>query len=211
LTNKNDKEGQEEMKQLILSLLICFCVNTYAMPPNSPDNPDSAIPIIRVHNPQNDPALNWLNEYMNTANKHLNESQRRELALIAAGIDSNFKHPLNYHFWKFVRRVSDPISQLSMLACAVIPMIALKDNEKANKVLSFSTTMCAIASLVLGKIHGYAENALAAYEYSLLCKRVIELNETNMPHLEEEAETIDREIEVFQNPLIYDKYRNRSS
>ncbi|MDR0968452.1 MAG: hypothetical protein LBL99_02320 [Holosporaceae bacterium] len=70
---------------------------------------------------------------------------------------------LSYKWWRFVEAFGDPLSQLGMLACVVIPMIpaSLIGNEK---VASFMTSISGMASLILSKVHGYAKNKTEEWE-----------------------------------------------
>jgi hypothetical protein len=111
---------------------------------------------------------NLINEYLFSAFRNMSEDQKRTICLDAA--EGRFEPEcsgLNC-FWKFVRTVSDPAAQLSMLACAVMPMVSLKSENSVSKTLSFFTTICAIASVVLGKIYGYSVNEITEYENAWL-------------------------------------------
>ncbi|MDR1982183.1 MAG: hypothetical protein LBQ08_00035 [Holosporaceae bacterium] len=167
------------MRQLVVALLICFFSSTSAMT----DQIASTISFSSLDgvNPR---ALVPINAYIDRAYNNATESQKRELCTLAAMGDLSSKYPLSYYFWKFVKQVSDPISQLSMVACAVLPMLS-SVNEKDSNVLSVSTTICAIASIVFGKIHGYAEIRIEECENLMLFLKAIRMDQLNQENTEE--------------------------
>ncbi|MDR0581068.1 MAG: hypothetical protein LBG04_03080 [Holosporaceae bacterium] len=178
------------MKQIIIYLWMCIFSGVGAMDASdgahlSDAIQDRAIPTQPMQlAPQEPPAaiaydalqgvtpegLEHINEYLRINYGNLDEAQKREIFLYAS--TGNFSpSPLMNYFWRFTRTVSNPLHNLGMLVCAVIPMISVyAEHERLNFVVSIS----AVSSIIFGKIDGYANDKIARYEELLLYLRALQ-------------------------------------
>jgi hypothetical protein len=114
--------------------------------------------------------LEHINEYLRINYGNLDEAQKREIFLYASTGDFS-PSPLMNYFWRFTRTISNPLHNLGMLACAVIPMVSIyAEHERLNFVVSIS----AVSSIIFGKIDGYANDKIARYEELLLYLRALQ-------------------------------------
>jgi hypothetical protein len=90
----------------------------------------------------------------------LNENQKKDVLLFAHNQEFRPTFHLSY-FWQFIEKVSDPIENLAKVGGIVVPIMS-QHMERDAAVLA--SGMCAVSSLVFGKIHGYAKDQVTAYQ-----------------------------------------------
>ncbi|MDR2724436.1 MAG: hypothetical protein LBB25_04560 [Holosporaceae bacterium] len=175
------------MKQILICLVMCILYNAGAAVRleelngrgGEPDNhiaqapllPENPIPAVDLHDGVRVEEARRIYE-------GLDENTRRRLELYTANRD--FSPPMKlYYFWRGVGAMSDPLYNLCLLGCAVIPMIPIEGGSSGSK---FATSICAVASIVLGKIGGYAENKIAHYENLQILLHAAEENPLFLQH-----------------------------
>ncbi|MDR0753269.1 MAG: hypothetical protein LBE95_01205 [Holosporaceae bacterium] len=183
------------MKQIIIYLWICVFSGVEAMSGDDDahlSGADRTIPIQQMQPaPQELPGaiaydalpevtpegLGHINEYLRINYSNLDEAQKREIFLYAS--TGNFSpSPWMNYFWRFVRTVSNPLHNLGMLTCAVIPMVSIyAEHERLNFIVSIS----AVSSIIFGKIDGYANDKIASHEELLLYLHAIQTHQQTQP------------------------------
>jgi hypothetical protein len=96
-----------------------------------------------------------INAYLLEVGRNLSVDDRRRIYSYALrGIQD--PHPYLYKFWGTIASITGPLTELCMLACAVIPMLSI-ENDENGKLSKTVTSILAMSSIIFGKIHGYAE------------------------------------------------------
>jgi hypothetical protein len=143
------------MKRMIACLSICFFGGVAAMEVPQNTLPSAGAPRFHELPKITAEGVDAVNDYLSQIWHNITPDQQRELSFRASRRD--FKQSsIAYWLWKIVEKIGEPLSELSMVACAVIPMIpteAIGSEKRVNFIISLS----AIGSIVLGKIRGFAK------------------------------------------------------
>jgi hypothetical protein len=163
------KRGDYEMKQLFTWLAVCIVCNVSAMDPDQAheQREPAAIPRFWQVNGVSGEGIDFMNQHLKNTFNGLTEKEHRSISLHLA--EKRHLNTYMYTFWKFVSTVSDPITNLGLLACIIMPSFSsLLTGSDVVERIRWATVICSSASLVFKNVRDYAEDKMSSHEKTRL-------------------------------------------